>query len=72
MGDVVLSLVLEELGLLGDQPGADLIQRPDVFVVSTSEAGDAFTGRLLTDLRRSGLHARRSHKSTRNLGKLLL
>ena len=71
MGDVVLSLVLEELGLLGEQAGADFIQRPDVFVVSTSEPGDAFTGRLLTDLRRSGLHARRSHKSTRNLGKLL-
>lgn len=71
MGDVVLSLVLEELGLLGDGGGTELLPRPDVFLVATSDAGQARLGAVLTTLRRSGFHARRSHKSTRNLGKLL-
>ena len=71
MGDVVLSLVLEEHGLLGEDGGAALLPRPDVFLVATSDEGQKHFGRLLTSLRRSGIHARRSHKSTRNLGKLL-
>jgi histidyl-tRNA synthetase len=71
MGDVVLSLVLEEHGLLGEDGGQALLPRPDVFLVATSDEGQKHFSRLLTSLRRSGIHARRSHKSTRNLGKLL-
>ena len=71
MGDVVLSLVLEEHGLLGNDAGSDLLPRPDVFLIATSDVGAARLGGLLTSLRRGGFHARRSHKSTRNVGKLL-
>ncbi|MEO0966705.1 MAG: hypothetical protein AAFY08_16570, partial [Planctomycetota bacterium] len=87
MGDVVLSLLLDDRGLLPQ--GADLLDalsappaslRPDAFVVAANdEAAEAIPG-VLTDLRRTtsmlessgvGLHARRSAKSTRNVGKLL-
>ncbi len=71
MGDVVLSLVLQEHGLLGSGEGEDLLPRPEVFLVSTTEEGDRRMSSLLVALRRSGIHARRSHKSTRNPGKLL-
>ena len=71
MGDVVLSLVLQEHGLLGSGEGEDLLPRPEVFLVSTTEEGDRRMASLLVALRRAGIHARRSHKSTRNLGKLL-
>ena len=42
-----------------------------MFAVSTCEEGDARIDGLLVALRRQGLHARRSYKSTRNVGKLL-
>ncbi|MCH2144547.1 MAG: ATP phosphoribosyltransferase regulatory subunit [Phycisphaerales bacterium] len=71
MGDVVLELVLAEKGLLGDDDGEAFMPRPDVFAVSTCEEADPFVEGLLVSLRRSGLHARRSYKSTRNVGKLL-
>jgi histidyl-tRNA synthetase len=71
MGDVVLELVLADKGLLGDDGGASYLPRPDVFAVSTCEEGDARIDGLLVALRRQGLHARRSYKSTRNVGKLL-
>jgi len=87
MGDVVLSLLLEDRGLMPE--GADLLDslsappaslRPDAFVIAANdEAAEAIPG-VLTDLRRTtsmvdpadaGFHARRSAKSTRNVGKLL-
>lgn len=74
MGDVVLSLVLEDKDLLPS--GAELRRRigaaPDVFVISNGkEESDAQLQPLLAALRREGLHARRSYKSTKNVGKLL-
>lgn len=70
MGDVVLSLVLEDRGLMPS--AADLLGGADCFVISTGtpEAEDRLPG-LLYSLRRSGLHARRSYKATRNVGKLM-
>lgn len=82
MGDVVLSLVLESRGLM--PPDAELARlagaRPDVFVISngTPEA-DVAVIPVLAALRRHasasdpthGLHARRSGKATKNIGKLL-
>lgn len=74
MGDVVLSLVLQDKGLFPtDDAIADRLGlRPDVLVISngTPEA-DAKLAPMLAELRRSGLHARRSYKATRNVGKLL-
>jgi histidyl-tRNA synthetase len=80
MGDVVLSLVLQDKGLMPSD--AELMehagQRPDVFVISngTPEADGVVAG-VVAELRRgtgrggSGLHARRSYKATKNIGKLL-
>ncbi|MFN0010891.1 MAG: histidine--tRNA ligase [Phycisphaerales bacterium] len=80
MGDVVLSLVLQ------DKKGPDgkalmpsdrdiaaaLGLRPDAFVISNGlSESDAQVAPLLASLRRAGLHARRSYKSTKNIGKLL-
>lgn len=87
MGDVVLSLVLQDKGLM---PSDDELlglagQNPDVFIISngTPEADGAVPG-VLAALRRgeprapasnapplAGLHARRSYKTTKNVGKLL-
>jgi histidyl-tRNA synthetase len=74
MGDVVLSLVLEERGLM--PAGTVLLgktgARPDAFVISngTPEAA-AQVAPLVAILRASGLHARHSYKATGNIGKLL-
>lgn len=82
MGDVVLSLVLQDKGLMPSD--AELMQiagqSPDVFVISngTPEA-DAALPSVLADLRRGtresrgrdSLHARRTNKTTKNVGKLL-
>lgn len=74
MGDVVLSLVLQDKGLFpsDDQVADRLGLRPDVFVISngTPEADAALTP-AIARLRAAGLHARRSYKATRNIGKLL-
>ena len=68
MGDVVLSLVLQDRGLIDlDTLGT----RPDAFVVCVDEAGTDHVVPTVARLRIAGLHARRSYKSTRNLGKLL-
>jgi histidyl-tRNA synthetase len=74
MGDVVLSLVLQDNKLL---PADEVMLeraglRPDVFVISngTPEA-DAALQPMLAFLRRAGLHARRTGKTTQNIGKLL-
>jgi len=74
MGDVVLSLVLQDKGLMptDKQIAADLGLRPDVFVISNGQPeSDAAVGPMLAQLRRKGMHARRSYKTTKNVGKLL-
>ena len=70
MGDVVLRLVLEDRGLL--KAAQEYAPRPDAFVISAGkdEAERQFRP-LVTRLRREGLHARHSYRSTRNVGKLL-
>ncbi|MDZ4756465.1 MAG: histidine--tRNA ligase [Phycisphaerae bacterium] len=69
MGDVVLSLVLADRGLLKPE---ERLPRPDVFLLSNgSEVAERALPGLLSELRRSGLHARQSYKTTRNIGKLL-
>ena len=74
MGDVVLGLVLADRGLLPDDKAmrAALGLRPGAFVISngTPEA-DALLTPTVSALRRAGVHARRSGKSTKNVGKLL-
>ena len=71
MGDVVLGLVLADRGLL-PKDGAELLPRPDAFVVSAGEpAADAELPRLVARLRADGFHIRHSYKVTRNVGKLL-
>jgi len=73
MGDVVLSLVLEDKGLM--PRGAELLEsisaRPDAFLIAASESADETLDRTLANLRANGLHARRSFRATRNVGKLL-
>ncbi|MEX0885539.1 MAG: histidine--tRNA ligase [Phycisphaeraceae bacterium] len=67
MGDVVLSNVLEDKGLVP----ADVSPRPDVYVVAITDAGSDHLHRTVAGLRRAGIHARLTYKATRNLGKLL-
>ena len=69
MGDVVLSLVLKDKGLLKD--GEAYLEPPDVFVVSASDEGDALLPTITSSLRTNGVHTRQSYKTTRNVGKLL-
>ncbi len=72
MGDVVLSLVLGDRGLLQGASSGAFLPRPDLFLVSAGgEAAERQLPRLESDLRRQGLHVRRSYKATRNVGKLL-
>ena len=79
MGDVVLSILMQEKGLMPQGPKlADAITqlpasvRPEVFVVSSGNEGcDAELPRLVTILRASLLHVRHTYKATKNLGKLL-
>ena len=69
MGDVVLSLVLEDKKLLGD--GTEYVPSPDVIVLSACDEGDALLTSTVAMFRKEGIHARRSYKSTHNVGKLL-
>ena len=101
MGDVVLSLLLEDKGLMPQ--GKDLLEavsrrqasaRPDAFVITADEQFDPIVKRTVATLRAgreseawlerddrkpwdadrystAPLHARRSYKATRNIGKLL-
>lgn len=81
MGDVVLSLVLQDKGLMpsDDEIASRLGLRPDVFLFAAenkeqpeiTRAADAAVAATLARLRTAGIHARRSYKSTRNIGKLL-
>ena len=73
MGDVVLSLLLQDKGLM---PTDDVIAdqlglRPDVFVIPSPDVDPQEAITLMSQLRRAGLHTRRSYKSTRNVSKLL-
>ena len=68
MGDVVLSLVLQDRGLIDPDT---LGPCPDAFVVCVDDAVSNHVVPTVARLRTAGLHARRSYKSTRNLGKLL-
>ena len=71
MGDVVLGLVLADKGLL-PKDGAQLLPRPDVFLISDgSDAAEKALPKLVMQIRRAGLHARHSWKATKNVGKLL-
>jgi histidyl-tRNA synthetase len=67
MGDVVLSNVLSDKGLMPE----DVSPRPAVFVVALTEAAGLRMPAVVAQLRRAGLHARFSYKATRNLGKLI-
>ena len=67
MGDVVLSNVLVDKGLMPD----DVAPHPDVYVVAVDDTGAERLTRVTADLRGAGLHARFSYKTTRNVGKLL-
>ena len=69
MGDVVLSLVLKDRGLLGD--GSEYLPSPEVFVLSACDEGDAILTSTVAMFRKEGIHAQRSYKSTHNVGKLL-
>ncbi len=68
MGDVVITLLLEEKNLL--EPGAAFLPRPDAWVINACDDDDRHL-RLVYDLRRCGLHVRHSYRATRNVGKLL-
>jgi len=74
MGDVVLSLLLADKKLIPSDAeiAASLGLRPDAYIISngTPEA-DAQLQPLVGQLRRAGLHTRRSYKATKNIGKLL-
>ncbi|MEO0514825.1 MAG: histidine--tRNA ligase [Planctomycetota bacterium] len=67
MGDVVLTNVLADKGLVPEDVGA----KPDAFVFAADDVGAAEVSSLVSELRRAGLHARMSYKTTRNVGKLL-
>lgn len=72
MGDVVLSLVLADRGLLKDADTGAFMPRPDLFLVSNgAEEAERRLVEIESALRREGLHVRRSYKATRNIGKLL-
>jgi len=69
MGDVVLRLVLEDLGLLDD--AESYLPAPDVFVVSGIKEGGDPVPRIVAALRNAGLHVRASDRASRNIGKQL-
>jgi len=84
MGDVVLSLVLQDRGLMPE--GKDLLDklsapsaslRPDIFVIANDQPESQQALRpLIAQLRRGSestkpLHARHTYKTTKNIGKLL-
>jgi histidyl-tRNA synthetase len=69
MGDVVISNVLADKGLL--PKGESVAPRPDAFVFATSDAAAPRVPTVVAMLRRAGLHARMTYKTTRNVGKLI-
>jgi histidyl-tRNA synthetase len=73
MGDVVLTNLLQDKDLMpSDKDLLDEIgARPDVFLITPEPDLDEHLARTLAHLRKQGLHARRTTKTTRNIGKLL-
>ena len=78
MGDVVLSLILQDKGVMpGDEQVLDALSlpsasyRPQAFVFAANDDAAASVRPLVATLRAAGLHARASTKTTRNVGKLL-
>jgi histidyl-tRNA synthetase len=74
MGDVVLSLVLQDRGLM--PPDSEIMRRtgcaPDVFVISNGTPDtEALLKPFVARCRALGMHARHTYKATRNVGKLL-
>lgn len=70
MGDVVLSLVLKDKGLLPEDVYMAPL-RPHAFVIAADDAGAEKLPKVVADLRKQGFHVRHSYKTTRNVGKLL-
>ena len=68
MGDVVLTNLLEDEGLL--PPNLTKAQ-PDAYVIAVTDAGDAQLAGVVSSLRFAGLHTRMNYKATRKVGKLL-
>ncbi len=68
MGDVVLMNVLADKGLLPDSEKVS--PRPDVFVIEVT-GYTTKSLKIVSSLRKQGVHARFSYKTTRNLGKQL-
>ena len=67
MGDVVLTNLLQDEGLIPDELGPG----PDAFVFAMTDAAAAKLPGIVAELRRAGLHARMSYKSTRKMAKLM-
>jgi len=67
MGDVVLSLVLEDKGLLPK----DVMPAVDAFIFPADAEARPEVARLVAGCRDAGLHARMTYRSTTNVGKLL-
>jgi len=67
MGDVVLSEVLIDKGLMPD----DVSPCPDVYIIASTDTGAQKVAPLAGKLRMAGIHTRYSYKATRNVGKLL-
>lgn len=74
MGDVVLSLVLQDRGLM--PPDSEIMRRTgctaDVFVISNGTPdSEALLKPFVAKCRALGMHTRHTYKTTRNVGKLL-
>ncbi len=67
MGDVVLSLVLQDKGLIPP----DFMPATDVFVITADESARPQVQPVVAALRIAGFHTRFSYRSTTNVGKLL-
>jgi histidyl-tRNA synthetase len=67
MGDVVLSLVLADRGLVPKEVAPPV----DVFLIAAEEDLRRRACALAAELRRAGLHARFSYRATTNIGKLI-
>ena len=66
MGDVVLANVLSDKGLMP----ANSSPRPDAYFLAATDAAALKMPTLVGELRRVGLHARFTYKTTRKIGKL--
>ena len=69
MGDVVVKLVLDELGIL--KSSEEYLVYPDVVVIQSIAADISMLNEVVFELRQARLHVRHSYKATRNVGKLL-